>query len=214
MPKRTQVRRKPQRGVYGFDAAESVLREAVYGHLAFVQDGQSYCIPMAHGLQGRTLYLHGSSASRALRLTASGASICFTATILDGVVVARSMFNSSLNYRSCVVLGQGRRVESPDEIKLAYETITDHLIPGRVGDTRPPTADELRQTSFIALPVDEFSVKVRAGAPVDEEDDLSLPFWAGVVPTSLEFGAPQPADDSSGSPPAYLAPYVRPSEGD
>ncbi len=116
----------------------------------------------------------------------------FTATILDGIVVARSMFNSSLNFRSCVVLGQGRRVESLDEIAFAYETITDHLIPGRVGDTRPPTADELRQTSFIALPVEEFSVKVRAGGPVDDEEDLSLPFWAGVIPTSLEFGAPNP----------------------
>ena len=214
MPKRTQVRRRPQRGAYDFEAAESVLREAVYGHLAFVEDGQSYCIPMAHGLWESTLYLHGSSASRALRLTASGTSICYTATILDGIVVARSMFNSSLNYRSCVVLGQGRLVKSPDEIERAYETITDHLIPGRVGETRPPTADELRQTSFIAIPVEEFSVKVRAGDPVDEEDDLSLPLWAGVVPTSLQFGAPRAAVGTSGSPPSYLAPYLRPGQGD
>lgn len=213
MPKRTQVRRKPQRGAYDFESVESVLREAVYGHLAFMQDEQSYCVPMAHGLRDRTLYLHGSGASRALRLAESGASICYTATLIDGIVVARSMFNSSLNYRSCVVLGQGRRVESPDEVKLAYETITDHLIPGRVGDSRPPTDDELRQTSFIALPVEEFSVKVRAGDPVDEEDDLTLPFWAGVVPTSLEFGSPRPADVTSGSPPPYLAQYVRPSKG-
>jgi nitroimidazol reductase NimA-like FMN-containing flavoprotein (pyridoxamine 5'-phosphate oxidase superfamily) len=213
MPKRTQVRRRPQRGAYDFESAESVLREAVYGHLAFMQDGQSYCIPMAHGLREGTLYLHGSSVSRALRLSASGAPLCYTATILDGIVVARSMFNSSLNFRSCVVLGRGRRVESSDELELAYDTITDHLIPGRVGDSRPPTDEELRQTSFIALPVDEFSVKVRAGDPVDDEDDLSLPFWAGVVPTSLEFGSPRPADDVSGSPPPYLAHYARPIKG-
>jgi nitroimidazol reductase NimA-like FMN-containing flavoprotein (pyridoxamine 5'-phosphate oxidase superfamily) len=210
MTVRTQVRRKPQRGSHDEQAARAVLQEAVSGHLAFVQDDQPYCIPMAHGLYVRTLYLHGSTASRAMKIAGSGLPLCYTVTLVDGIVVARAMFNSSLNYRSCVVLGAGRVVDDPDEVSLAYRAITDHLIPGRVGDVRVPTDKELRQTAFIALPLEEFSVKARAGGPVDDEDDLVLPHWAGVVPARLEFGPPQPADGAPASAPAYLDRYARP----
>lgn len=211
MSKRTRVRRKPERGAYDIESAASLLREAVYGHLAFVQDNQPYCIPMVHALNDRTLYLHGSAASRALTHAGSGAALCYTVTLVDGVVLAKSMFNSSLNYRSCVVLGVGRVVEDSDELAVAYETITDQLIPGRAGDARRPTEKELHQTSFVALPIEEFSVKSRSGGPADPDDDLVLPHWAGVVPTSLEFGPPEPRDGELAPVPSYLEGYGRTS---
>lgn len=208
---RTQVRRKPARGRYEFADAVSVLREALHGHLAFVQDGQPYCIPMGHALVDDTLYLHGSSASRAVRIAGSGANLCYTVTLIDGVVVSKSMVNSSLNYRSCVVLGPARLVTEPDEVAVAYHAVIDAMIPGRRGDVRPPNAQDLQQTSFLALPLEEFSVKVRSGGPNEDADDDSLPYWSGVVPARTVFGVPEPAvDDGGPALPPYLDPYARP----
>lgn len=210
---RTQVRRKPTRGRYEFADAEAVLREALYGHLAFVQDGQPYCIPMGHALVGNTLYLHGSSASRAVRIAGSGEPLCYTVTLVDGVVVSKSMVNSSLNYRSCVVLGAARLVTEPDEVQEAYHAIIDAMIPGRRGDVRAPSEVDLRQTGFLALPLEEFSVKVRSGGPNEEPEDVGLPHWSGVVPARTVFGAAEPAVDDAPPLPSYLDPYQRPTGG-
>jgi uncharacterized protein len=207
---RTQVRRKPARGRYELDDAVSVLREALHGHLAFVQGGQPYCIPMGHALVDNTLYLHGSSASRAVRIAGSGASLCYTVTLIDGVVVSKSMVNSSLNYRSCVVLGAARLVTESDEVAVAYHAIIDAMIPGRRGDVRPPNEQDLQQTSFLALPLEEFSVKVRSGGPNEDADDTGLPYWSGVVPARTVFGRPEPAVDDAPALPPYLDPYTRP----
>lgn len=207
---RTQVRRKPARGHYELDDAVSVLREALYGHLAFVQDGQPYCIPMGHALVDETLYLHGSSASRAVRIAGSGGSLCYTVTLMDGVVVSKSMVNSSLNYRSCVLLGAARLVVEPTEVTTAYHAIIDAMIPGRRGDVRPPSEQDLQQTSFLALPLEEFSVKVRSGGPNEDPGDTALPYWSGVIPARTEFGAPESATDDPPALPPYLAPYTRP----
>ncbi len=207
---RTQVRRKPARGRYQLDDAVSVLREALHGHLAFVQDGQPYCIPMGHALVDDTLYLHGSSASRAVRIAGSGASLCYTVTLVDGIVVAKSMVNSSLNYRSCIVLGAARLVTEADEVAVAYHAVIDAMIPGRRGDVRPPSEQDLQQTSFLALPLEEFSVKVRSGGPNEDVDDAALPFWSGVIPARTVFGVPEAAVDAAPALPPYLDPYTRP----
>ncbi|MEO5980847.1 MAG: pyridoxamine 5'-phosphate oxidase family protein [Pedococcus sp.] len=207
---RTQVRRKPSRGRYQLDDAAAVLREALYGHLAFVQDGQPYCIPMGHALIDDTLYLHGSSASRAVRIAGAGAALCYTVTLVDGVVVSKSMVNSSLNYRSCLVLGAARLVTEADEVAVAYHAVIDAMIPGRRGDVRPPSEQDLQQTGFLALPLDEFSVKVRSGGPNEDVDDEALPHWSGVVPVRTVFGVPEPAVDDAPALPPYLDPYARP----
>ncbi len=209
---RTQVRRKPARGSYELAEAQAILREALFGHLAFVEDGRPLAIPMAHALVETTIYLHGSSASRACRVAGSGVPLCFTATVVDGVVVVKSMANSSLNYRSCVVLGRGRSVDDPGEVHEAYRAVVEHLIPGRTADARPPTSKELRKTAFVALPLEEFSVKMRRGGPVEEAEDVDLGVWSGVVPARLSFATALPAADAGAHPPAYLAPYRRPAE--
>ncbi len=209
---RTQVRRKPARGSYERAGALAILHEALFGHLAFVQDGQPYCIPMGHGVVEETLYLHGSAASRACRLAGSGAPLCFTVTLTDGIVVAKSMFNSSLNYRSCVVFGAGRAVTDPDETTAAYHAVIDSLIPGRSGDVRAPTEKEIKQTAFVTMTLDEFSVKARRGGPVEEPEDVDLPHWSGVVPVRMVFGPADPAPDTQVALPDYLDPYVRPAD--
>ena len=207
---RTQVRRKPARGSYEFRDAVAVLEEALHGHLAFVQDGQPFCIPMGHALVDRTLYLHGSSASRAVRIAGSGDPLCYTVTLVDGVVVSKSMVNSSLNYRSCVVLGAARAVTEPDEVAVAYHAIIDAMIPGRRGEVRPPNEQDLQQTGFLALPLEEFSVKVRSGGPNEDAEDVDLPYWSGVVPARMVFDRAEPAVDDAPALPAYLDPYTRP----
>ncbi|SDY84378.1 Nitroimidazol reductase NimA, pyridoxamine 5'-phosphate oxidase superfamily [Modestobacter sp. DSM 44400] len=210
---RMQIRRKPTRGSYELADALAVLCEGLFGHLAFIQDDHPYCIPMVHGMVDETLYLHGSAASRACRIAGSGAPLCFTVTLADGVVVAKSMVNSSLNYRSCVVMGAGRPVTDPDEITVAYHAVVDSLIPGRSGDVRAPTDRELKKTAFLAMTLDEFSVKARHGGPVEEAEDVGLPHWSGVVPARIVFGAAEPAMDGQGPVPPYLDPYVRPDGG-
>jgi nitroimidazol reductase NimA-like FMN-containing flavoprotein (pyridoxamine 5'-phosphate oxidase superfamily) len=187
---RTQVRRLPQRAVYDREVVHAILDEGFICHVGFAVDGQPYGIPTAYGRAGDTLYLHGSTASRMLRNLADGVRVCFTVTLLDGLVLARSAYHHSMNYRSVVVLGTAVEVTGEDARLEALETISEHIIRGRWTDIRPPNALELKATRVLRLPIEEASAKVRTGPPVDDEEDYDLPYWAGLLPMRLEIGAP------------------------
>jgi hypothetical protein len=161
-------------------------------------------IPTLHARVDDVVYVHGSAASRAIMTAGRGLPVCLTATLLDGLVLARSAFHHSMNYRSVVVLGQARYVEGPDERLAALEAFTERLVPGRWGEVRPPTRQELKGTRVLALPLDEASAKVRSGGPVDDDEDYALDVWAGVVPLALAAGEPEPDE--------RLAPGIAPSE--
>lgn len=186
---RTQVRRLPERGRYDRETVYSILDEGLFCHVAYIVDGRPSVIPTIHARVGDTLYFHGSQASRTLRSLRDGAEVCVAVTILDGLVVARSGFHSSMNYRSVVVFGHAREVTDPDEKLAAQDALVEHVIPGRSADVRPPTEAELKQTMLVAIPLDESSAKVRTGPPKDDSEDYELPIWAGVLPLKLE---PQP----------------------
>jgi uncharacterized protein len=169
-----------------------VLDAARICHLGFSVDDQPYVIPTNHGRDGDVLYVHGSAASRMLRTLKRGARVCLTATVVDGLVLARSIFHHSMNYRSAVVLGEAAAVTDGDRKLQALHVIAEHVLPGRWDEVRPPTDKELRATTVLALPITEASVKVRVGPPLDDEDDYALPIWAGVLPLTTEVGAPVP----------------------
>lgn len=188
---RVEVRRHPERGVYDRTAIDRILDEAVFCHVGFVVGGQPYVIPTIHARVGDVLYLHGSPASRLLRELAQGIDVCVTATLLDGLVLARSVYNHTLNYRSAVVLGRGRAVADAAEKLVALTALVEHVVPGRSADARGPNRKELAATSVLAVAIDEASAKVRAGPPKDFDDDLALPIWAGVVPVALRLGDPE-----------------------
>jgi len=207
---RTEVRRLPERAAYDRDAINAIVDEALICHLGFVVEGSPFVIPTIHARVDDTLYFHGSPASRMLRLMKMGMEVSVAVTLLDGLVVARTPFHQSLNYRSVVVFGEARLVDDLDEKMAALKAVTDHVTPGRWEDSRPPTDTEVRATLVLALPLDEASAKVRTGPPVDEEEDLALPHWAGVVPMSLVPGEPIPAEGVDWSAPGYLADYQRP----
>jgi nitroimidazol reductase NimA-like FMN-containing flavoprotein (pyridoxamine 5'-phosphate oxidase superfamily) len=189
---RTTVRRLPDRGRYERADAEAVLDEALICHLGFVVDGQPYVIPTIHARAGNTVYIHGSPASRMLRTLRDGIDVCLTASIIDGLVLARSAFHHSINYRSVVVLGRATEVTDPRAKTLALEVVTNHVLSGRWDEVRPMSDKELRATTVLALPLDEASVKMRSGPPIDDDEDYALPIWAGVVPLSLVPGEPMP----------------------
>lgn len=189
-PDRIRVKREPQRARYDRETIDAILDEGLICHLGFEVEGQPYVIPTLHARVGDTLYVHGSSASRALRHAGSGAPVCVTVTIFDGLVLAKSVFNHSVNYRSAVVFGTAR-VVSDDEKRAALEVLTNQLVPGRWDEARQPTAKELKATWILALPIAEASAKVRTGGPEDEPEDLDLPVYAGVVPVHL---AAEPAE--------------------
>ena len=205
---RTQVRRAPTRAHYDREEIDAILDEALVCHLGFVQDGQPYVIPTIHARVGDVLYLHGSAASRALRVAAEQP-VCVTVTLVDGLVLARSAFHHSMNYRSVVVLGQPEVVEG-DELDVAFEAIVEHVVPGRWADARPPNDKERRATTALRLPIDEASAKVRPGGVNDDPEDLDVDVWAGVLPVGLTFGAPEPDTGVTAPPPAYLDGYTRP----
>jgi len=200
---RTRVKRHPERGVYDRGPIDGILDEALICHVGFVVDGQPFVIPTIHARSGDVLYLHGSSASRMLRTIGEGVDVCVTVTLLDGIVLARSVYNSSMNYRSAVVLGRAREVVDADEQLAALETIVEHIAPGRWADARRPNGKELKATTVLALPLDEASAKIRTGPPSDFDEDLDLPVWAGVIPLRVVAGAPESVD---GLP---LPPYLR-----
>lgn len=187
---RTRVRREPARAVYDREAIDRILDEALIAHLGFVHEGQPFVIPTLHARVGDTVYFHGSAASRAVRTLGSGVPACLTVTLLDGVVLARSAFHTSVNYRSVVVVAEATPVEGPDERLRALEAFMERLVPGRWGEVRPPTSKELKGTRVLAMALDETSAKVRSGPPEDDPDDLELPVWAGVIPLHTSAGAP------------------------
>ena len=204
---RTRVRRLPKRGAYDRPTIDAILDEALVAHLAFTgEEGQPYAIPTLHARVGDEVWVHGSAASRTLRTLGGGAPACLTATLIDGVVLARAIFNHSMNYRSVIVLGEARAVTDPEEKRAALAAFAEHIAPGRWADARPPTPQELKATSILALPLDEASAKVRAGPPVDDDADHALDVWAGVVPMRLARGepVPDPALRSGIEPPRYL----------
>ena len=189
---RTQVKRLPKRGVYDRSQVHAILDEGMICHVGFVADGQPYVIPTGYARAGDRLYIHGSAASRMLRALGEGAPVCVTVTLVDGLVLARSAFHHSMNYRSVVVLGQARVVSDPEEKMAALSQFTNHIVPGRWDEVRPPNEQELKSTTVLALPLDEVSAKVRTGPPIDDEEDYALPVWAGVVPIRPEIGEPAP----------------------
>lgn len=204
-PPRTQVRRLPEKAAHDVADLHAVLDAASVAHVAVVADGQPFVLPMACARDGGRLLLHGSRASRLMRTLAGGAPTCATVTLLDGLVYARSAFESSMNYRSATVLGAATPVP-PHEVVEALRVLTEHLMPGRWEQLRPPHRKELAATMVLALPLDEWSVKISAGPPEDPDDDLAAPVWAGVLPLTLAAGVPVDAPDLlPGRPvPAYV----------
>ena len=204
---RTRVVREPHRGVYDREAAYRILDEGFLCHVGFVADGQPFVIPTSYGRKDASLYIHGSAASRMLRQMKGGLPVCVTVMLLDGLVLARSVFNHSMNYRSVVVLGKAELVDDPAEKLAALRVLSEHIIPGRWDDARQPNVQELKATSVLRLPIEEFSAKVRQGPAIDDEEDLSFPTWAGVVPLEMKTGAP--IDDEKLNPPREVPEYVR-----
>ena len=207
------MRRLPERGVYDRSAIDAVLDAALVAHIGFVQNGQPFVIPTLHARMDDRVYVHGSSASRTLRTLAAGIPACLTVTLLDGVVLARSVFEHSMNYRSVVVLGAATVVDDPAEKLVALEAFTEKLLPGRWVEARPPTRTELRATSVLTLPLDEASAKIRDGGPEDgDTPDADLDVWAGHVPLVVRALAPVPDPRlRPGIPvPPGLRPYRRP----
>ena len=190
---RTRVKRHPERGAYDRATIDGILDEALFCHVGYVADGHPRVIPTIHARVADTLYVHGSNASRTLRTIKGGDEVCIVTTLLDGLVLARSAFMHSMNYRSVVVYGRTREVSDREEKWMAQKALVDHVCAGRSDQVRMPTDDELRQTTILAVPLEEVSAKLRTGPPKDDEADYDLPLWAGVLPMST---VPQtPLDD-------------------
>jgi uncharacterized protein len=208
---RTQVKRLPKRGKYDEETVFQILDAGFVCHAGFSVDGQPYVIPTNYGRSDKTLYLHGSAASRMLRTLSEDVPVCVTVTHVDGLVLARSAFHHSVNYRSVVILGTARLVADPAEKMEALRIFTDHVMKGRWDDVRQPTEQELKATTVLALPLEEVSAKVRTGGPVDDENDYNLPTWAGVLPleTSVKSPVPDARLDKNIPVPAYLKNYTR-----
>src|SRR5438034_2732780 len=186
----TTVKRHPERGAYDRAPIASILDEALICHLGFVADGRPFVIPTIHARDGDTLYVHGSPGSRMLRAAKEGVDICVTVTLLDGLVLARSVYNHSMNYRSVVVLGRAREVTERHEKLHAMRCVVEHILPGRWDDARQPSEKEIKATAIMALPLTEASAKIRTGPPTDDEHDLDFPVWAGVIPMTLRAEEP------------------------
>jgi uncharacterized protein len=189
---RTTLRRLPKRGSFERETVYGILDEGFVCHVGFVVDGQPVVIPTAYGRKGDVLYIHGARASRMQKALAAGADVCVTVTLVDGLVLARSAFHHSINYRSVVVFGRARVVESEEEKNAALEAFTEHIMPGRWEDVRWPNAQELAATTVLCIQLSEASAKVRTGPPIDDEEDYALPVWAGVLPLGVVPGAPAP----------------------
>jgi nitroimidazol reductase NimA-like FMN-containing flavoprotein (pyridoxamine 5'-phosphate oxidase superfamily) len=209
--KRTQVRRLPNRAAYDSETVFRILDEGFVCHIGFVAGGQPYVIPTGYARVEDTLYVHGSATSRMLRTLAGGVQVCVTVTLVDGLVLARSAFHHSMNYRSVVILGRATPVEDPAEKMRALEAFTEHIVRGRWKDVRRPTESELKATTVLALPLDEVSAKIRTGPPKDDEEDYQLPIWAGVVPLQLVPAAPvaDPRMTAEIALPVYVRSYAR-----
>lgn len=189
---RTTLRRLPARGRFDRETVNAILDEGLMCHVGFVAEGQPFVIPTIHARSGDRVYLHGSAASRMLKTLEGGVRLCLTVTLVDGLVMARSAFHHSMNYRSVVVLGDAQAVSDPAEKWEALRTIVEHVAPGRWAEVREPSAKEMAGTLVLRLPLDEASAKVRTGPPLDDEEDYALECWAGVLPLRLVPGAPVP----------------------
>jgi nitroimidazol reductase NimA-like FMN-containing flavoprotein (pyridoxamine 5'-phosphate oxidase superfamily) len=192
LTERTRVRRRAPRGNYDPAVVHGILDEALVCHVGFVVSEQPFVLPTAHARVGDQLYFHGAFANRTLEALAAGVPCCVTATLVDGLVLARSAFHHSMNYRSAVVLGKATLVTDVAEKRSALNALVERLQPGRSTECRSPTDAELATTALVRLPIEEASAKVRTGPPIDSEEDALLPFWAGVIPIRIEFGTPEP----------------------
>jgi nitroimidazol reductase NimA-like FMN-containing flavoprotein (pyridoxamine 5'-phosphate oxidase superfamily) len=210
---RTRVRRLPERAAYDRPTVHAILDEGFVCHVGFVVDGQPYVVPTGYARVGDILYLHGSTGSRlGLR---PGMDVCVTVTLLDGLVLARSAFHHSMNYRSVMVLGRTRPVAEPQEKEAALAALVEHIVPGRSAEVRGADRRELAATAVLAVPLVEVSAKVRTGPPRDDDPDYALPIWAGVLPLALTPGRPDadPRLDPSVGLPSHVASWSRPSCG-
>jgi uncharacterized protein len=208
---RTTLKRLPQRGRFERQQINEILDEGFICHVGFVANGQPFVIPTGYARIGDTLIIHGSQASRMLRQVGQGIDVCITVTLIDGLVLARSAFHHSMNYRSVVVFGRARVIEDREEKMAALEALSEHMIPGRWDEVRGPNDRELQLTTVLAIPLTEASAKVRTGPPLDDDEDYDLPVWAGVIP--LEMVANEPIADprlAQGTPtPRYAIGYTR-----
>ncbi|HXV13167.1 MAG TPA: pyridoxamine 5'-phosphate oxidase family protein [Candidatus Krumholzibacteria bacterium] len=210
---RTRVRRLPKRGAYDRATIDAILDEGLVCHVGFVVDGQPFVIPTLHARDGDRVLIHGSAASRMLRNLGAGVDACLTVTLADQLVIARSAFHSSMNYRSVMLLGKARLIEEPRAKMDALRALVEHLIPGRWDDCRRPNAKEAKATWILELPIDEASAKIRTGPPIDDDEDYALDIWAGLLPLAKGFGKPiRDAKLKRGvEAPSYLTRYARPS---
>lgn len=209
---RTKVRRLPDQADYDVEVIHAIVDEALVCHVGFIHDGYTVVIPTIHARSGETLYFHGSPASRMVRTMKQGVDVCVTMTLVDGLIIARAPFHSSLSYRSVVVFGTARPVDDVAEKREAFRIITEHVAPGRWNDSRLPNDSETRRTSILAVPLAEASAKVSVGPPEDDAEDYDLPLWAGEVPFRTVAGPPTPDPALRGSVeiPSYLQNYRRP----
>jgi nitroimidazol reductase NimA-like FMN-containing flavoprotein (pyridoxamine 5'-phosphate oxidase superfamily) len=207
---RTTLRRLPKRGIFDRPTVYSILDEGLVCHIGFQAMGQTFVIPTGYGRSGDTLYVHGSAASRMLRTLAGEVDICVTVSILDGLVLARSAFHHSVNYRSVMIFGKARILESAEEKTEALRAFTEHVAPGRWADVRQPNDRELKATLVLAIALEEVSAKMRTGGPIDDDEDMSLPAWAGVLPLQMTAGEPIPDTQlpATVEQPAYVSDYV------
>lgn len=192
---RSRVRRLPARGTHDAAVIRAILDEGLVAHVGFVHEGSPFVIPMGYARDGDQVLLHGSSASRLMRLLASGVEASVCVTLLDALVLARSAFHHSMNYRSVVLLGRTTEIREEEEKRRALDVLLERLVPGRSGGTRSANGLELRATRVVRMPIREASAKARTGPPVDDARDLALPHWAGLVPVNTSFGPPIPAPD-------------------
>jgi nitroimidazol reductase NimA-like FMN-containing flavoprotein (pyridoxamine 5'-phosphate oxidase superfamily) len=208
---RTRVVREADRAVYDREEANRILDEGFLCHVGFVADGHPFVIPTSYGRKDASLYIHGSAASRMLRNLKEGVPVCVTVTLLEGLVLARSLFNHSMNYRSVVILGKATLVDDPAEKLEALRTLSEHILPGRWDDSRQPNERELKATSVLRVPIEEFSAKVRLGPPIDDAEDLAFPTWAGVIPLEMNAGEPisDPKLEAGREVPEYVRGYSR-----
>jgi uncharacterized protein len=206
---RTTLRRRQERGSYDRDVVHAIVDEGLLCHVGFMGEGSPFVVPMVYARIGDTVYLHGATGNRMLRSLALGVDVCVTVTLVDALVLARSAFNHSMNYRSVMLFGPASRVEDQDEKRRASMALLEHMVPGRSADTRAPTPEELRATLMMRVPIIEGSAKIRTGGPIDEPDDMGAPVWAGHIPLSILAG-PGVADGElppTAPEPAYVHNY-------
>ena len=208
---RTTLKRLPKRGSHERETINQILDEGFICHVGFIIEGQPFVIPTGYGRAGDKLLIHGSQASRMLRALKSGIDVCVTVTLIDGLVLARSAFHHSMNYRSVVILGRATLIENRPEKIAALLTLFEHMIPGRWKDVREPSEAELQQTTVLSLPIEEASAKIRTGPPLDDEEDYAMDVWAGVLPLRMTTGGPtaDPRLPANIKVPEYVVEYKR-----